>query len=66
MDSTLDGFEKLVARAAREARARELELGLETVQNLMALGVAESADAMSHSDNNVSSDGRSGGGGSTP
>ena len=58
VDSTLDGFEKLVARAAREARARELELGLETVQNLMALGVGDSADAMSRSGSN--------GGGSAP
>ena len=62
MDSTLDGFEKLVARAAREARARELELGLETVQNLMALGVVDSAGAMSRSGNN----GRSDGDGSAP
>ncbi len=62
MDSTLDGFKKLVARAAREARARELELGLETVQNLMALGVVDSADVMSRSGNN----GRSDGGGSAP
>ncbi len=68
VDSTLDGFEKLVARAAREARARELELGLETVQNLMALGVVNSADAMSHAGagRDGGSDGGSDGGGSAP
>ena len=57
MDSTLDGFEKLAEHAAREARARELALGLETVQNLMALGVVDSADVMSRSGNNGRSDG---------
>ncbi|MDA0230344.1 MAG: hypothetical protein O3B21_09155 [Proteobacteria bacterium] len=64
MDSTLEGFEILVARAAREARARELELGLETVQNLIALGVVDSADAMSGATDNVGRDGRHDGGGS--
>lgn len=68
VDSTLDGFEKLVARAVREARAREFELGLETAQNLMALGVVDSADAMSRAGVNSDggSDSRSDGGGSTP
>ena len=57
MDSTLDGFEKLTERAAREAHARDLVLGLETVQNLTALGVVDSGEAMSRSGNNVRSDG---------
>ena len=45
LDSTLDGFDKVVARAAREARARALELDPGTMQNLMALGVLDSAEA---------------------
>ena len=45
LDSTLDGFDKVVARAAREARARALELDPGTMQNLMALGVLNSAEA---------------------
>ena len=57
MDSTLDGFEKLTERAAREAHARDLVLGLETIQNLMALGVVDSGEAMSRSGNNGRSDG---------
>ncbi|MEE8171791.1 MAG: hypothetical protein V3T62_02560 [Alphaproteobacteria bacterium] len=44
LDSTLDGFDKLVAHAAREARQRELELGPETVQNLTALGVLDATE----------------------
>ena len=47
----------MAVHAAREARARELALGLETVQNLMALGVVDSADVMSRSGNNGRSDG---------
>ena len=45
MDSTLDGFDKVVARAAREARAGALEMDPGTMQNLMALGVLDSAEA---------------------
>ncbi len=41
LDSTLEGFDKLVARAAKEARRNELELAPGTVQNLIALGLAE-------------------------
>jgi hypothetical protein len=43
LDSSLDGFDKLVACAARAARRRELALGPETVQNLTALGVLDGA-----------------------
>ena len=47
LDSTLDGFDKVVAHAAREARMHEIEFGSETVQNLLALGVIDSAEATS-------------------
>ncbi len=41
LDSTLLGFEKLVARAAREARRNELDMVPDTIRNLVALGLAE-------------------------
>ena len=41
LDSTLAGFDKLVARAAQEARQNALDLEPGTVQNLIALGLAE-------------------------
>ncbi len=44
LDSSLDGFDKLVARAAQEARRHELALGPETAQNLVALGVMDASD----------------------
>ena len=47
LDSTLDGFDKVVAHAAREARLHKIAFGSDTVQNLMALGVIDSAEATS-------------------
>jgi len=41
IDSTLDGFEAVVARATTVARARGLEFAPDTVANLAALGLAE-------------------------
>ncbi len=46
LDSTLEGFDKLLAHAAREARRRDLELGPETLQNLGALGVLDASHTM--------------------
>ena len=51
LDSTLAGFDKLLARAAREARRHDLELGPETLQNLNALGVLDPSH-MRASENN--------------
>jgi len=47
LDSTVEGFDKLVARAAKEARQNELDLAPGTVQNLIALGVDEAPDEVS-------------------
>ncbi|MBT3629477.1 MAG: hypothetical protein HN527_15375, partial [Rhodospirillaceae bacterium] len=38
--------DKLLARAAREARRHDLELGPETLQNLNALGVLDPSHMM--------------------
>jgi len=50
LDSTLDGFDKLVTHATHEARARGLELDLGTMQNLMALDVLDTGETMSADD----------------
>ena len=42
IDSRIDGFEELVARAARTAAARGLELNAATIANLEALGIGVS------------------------
>jgi len=39
VESSLDGFERLAARAADAARARGLPLGETTVENLAAIGI---------------------------
>jgi len=39
VDSTLEEFDKLVARVATEARRNKLSLAADTVQNLFALGL---------------------------
>lgn len=44
LDSSLDGFEDIVARAAGEARERDLELGPTTLTNLRAMGLAPEED----------------------
>ena len=41
VDSTLEGFDKLVAHAAKEARRNELNIMPETMQGIIALGLAE-------------------------
>ncbi len=45
VDSTLDGFDKLLSRAAHGVRRHGLELGPETLQNLNALGVLDASHA---------------------
>jgi hypothetical protein len=39
IESTLEGFEQVVALAARQAGARRLELSPTTLENLRTLGV---------------------------
>ena len=46
LDSTLQGFDTLLSRAAREARRHDLDLGLETLQNLSVLGVLDASHRM--------------------
>ncbi len=41
LDSTLEGFDRLVARAAMEARRNKLQMLRDTEKNLIALGLAE-------------------------
>ena len=41
LDSSLEGFDKLVAHAAKEARRNEVDIMPETMQGLLALGLAE-------------------------
>jgi hypothetical protein len=46
LDSRIDGFPKLVERAARAAEMRGLELSAATMANLEALGIGYSTDAL--------------------
>ena len=46
IESTLEGFEQVVALAARQAGARRLELSPTTVENLRALGVEPSHESI--------------------
>ena len=48
VESTLDGFDDIVAQAARAARQRKLELSSSTVGNFQALGIDLDAGDASH------------------
>ena len=44
IDSTLDGFSDIVARAVREARKHGVELSPTTIENLDPLGIESAGD----------------------
>ena len=53
LDSTLDGFDKLLSYAAHQVRRQGLELSSETLQNLNALGVLDASQAVAFTSGDV-------------
>ena len=53
LDSTLDGFDKLLSHAAHQVRRQGLELSPETLQNLNALGVLDASQAVAFTSGDV-------------
>ena len=45
LDSTLEGFSDIVARAAGEARRRDVALGAHTLENMQAMGITEPSES---------------------